>query len=146
MYVGEICYDVLINLKFILTTLWKFLSRIYCIKKHIYYQRYVLSSFKVYFQFIMMFVYLLKCLIDVAHNIIKVLQCSMFVICSNEKVEGCCEGNSASETRKEAGVCQNEATNPHYRLANSGHNISSYLYLRILQNSTHINAIRVKFK
>lgn len=78
--------------------------------------------------------------------IIEVLQCSTFFICSNEKVEGCCEGNGPSETRKEAGIRQNEATNPHNRLANFRHNISSNLHLRILQDPTHINAVRVKVK
>lgn len=84
-------------------------------------------------------------MIDVALNI-GVPQCSMFVICSNEKVEGCCEGNGAAETRKEAGVRQNEATNPHNRRANFRLNIPSNLHICLFQDPTHINAIRVKIK
>lgn len=90
-----------------------------------------------------MFIYLFKCLIDVAR--IKVRQCSIY-ICSNEEAEGCCEGNGAPEARKEAGVRQNEAANPHYRLADCRHNFSSYLYIRLLQDAAHIDAIRVKVK
>lgn len=80
---------------------------------------------------------------NVAH-IIKVLRCSVFVICSNEKVKGCCEGNGASETRKEAGVRQNEATNSHNRPANFRPNISPNLHVCLLQDQTDVNAIRVE--
>lgn len=79
-------------------------------------------------------------------HITEVLQCSVFIISSNEKAEGCCEGNGTSEARKEAGVRQNEATNPYNRLADFRYNISSYMHLCLFQDPTHVNAIRVKFK